>query len=335
VKVSVVIPTYNRAAMLGEAVGSALAQTFRDHEVIVVDDGSTDDTASRVAQWRDPRVRYVRQPNSGPAGARNAGVALARGELIAFLDSDDLWKPDKLEREVEFLARYPEAGAVFSDLEKHDGTEFTPSFMRATAEFSKRLAARVVVPDGVVLPCREIYLYLLREAMVLPSAFAMRRAVFTAAGGFTCGLEPFEDWEFFLRLARTVPFGYLDRPLAVLRISADSIHRLHAVKGRLAMLRILGRERREHEGDAETDAAIRYGIGRLHTRLGWYFDDGGRPADALRHYVRGFWEVRDPMLLARAIGLVLPVTLRQRMKSLLRSTRSDAPPTEASVIGSP
>jgi glycosyltransferase involved in cell wall biosynthesis len=313
--VSVIIPTYNRAAKVGEAIASVLAQTFREYEIIVVDDGSTDDTGARAAQWHDARVRYVRQANTGAAGARNAGVGLARAALVSFLDSDDLWKPDNLEREVEFLARHPEAGCVFSDLEKYDGAQFTPSFMRATSTFSRRLAAGHY-PDGIVLPAREIYLDLLHEAPILPTAFTIRRELFLESGGFTRGLEPFEDWEFFLRLARTIAFGYLDRPLAVLRISPDSIHRLQAVKGCLTMLDVLARERRRG-GDAETQAAIRSGIARLRTRLGWHYDRVGRPAVALRCYVRGFWETHDPMLLARAIALPLPQPVRERLRSFL------------------
>jgi hypothetical protein len=313
--ISVVIPTYNRAAKVGEAIASALGQTFGRHEVIVVDDGSTDDTAAAVARWRDPRVRYVRQANTGAAGARNAGVAAARAPLVSFLDSDDLWKRDKLEREADFLVRHPEAGCVFSDLEKHDGAEFTPSFMRATGVFSRRLADGPD-PDGIVLPARAIHLDLLHEAPILPTAFTIRREIFLDSGGFTSGTEPFEDWEFFLRLSRTVAFGYLDRPLAVLQISPDSVHRLHHVKGCLTMLDVLTREQRRG-GDAETQAAIRRGVARLRTRLGWHYEAHGRPGAALRHYVRGFWETRDPTLLARATALPLSPPVRARLKSVL------------------
>jgi glycosyltransferase involved in cell wall biosynthesis len=325
VLVSVVIPTYNRAVKVAEAIESVLAQDFGDYEIIVVDDGSTDDTGARLAARGEPRLRYVRQPNRKTAAARNAGVAVARGALVSFLDSDDLWKPDKLGREVDFLARRPDVGAVFSDLEKHDGTEFTPSFMRATAEFSKRLAGRRH-PDGLVLPPREMFRYLLQEAPVMPTAFTVRRDVFAASGGFTTGYEPFEDWEFFLRLSRTTAFGYLDRPLAVLRISPDSIHRVYGETGKLVMLGVLARERRRAGGDAEIRAAARSGIVRLRTRLGWHYHDSGRRLAAFACYVRGFAETGDPVLLARASALCLPAAVRDALRAC-RPSRSAAEPT--------
>jgi glycosyltransferase involved in cell wall biosynthesis len=112
--VSVVIPTYNQAAMLVEAVESALAQTYPNREVIVVDDGSTDDTAARMAPYTNSgRVRYLVQQNRRQAAARNAGIHEAQGELIAFLDHDDLWAPSKLERQVP-LFEPPEVGLVYS-----------------------------------------------------------------------------------------------------------------------------------------------------------------------------------------------------------------------------
>jgi len=323
--VSVVIPTYNRALKVLEAVDSVLAQGFGDFEIIVVDDGSTDDTGARLAARAEPRLRYVRQANRKTASARNAGVAAARGNLVSFLDSDDLWKPDKLGREVEFLARHPDIGAVFSDLEKHDGAEFTPSFMRASAEFSRRLT-RDRRADALVLSPREMRHHLLQEAPVMPTAFTIRRELFDASGGFTSGLEPFEDWEFFLRLSRTVAFGYIDRPLAVLRISPDSIHRVHGVKGKRMMLGVLARERRLAGRDTETRAAARKGIVRLHTRLGWHYRDSGRPLAAFGCYVRGFWDTREPMLLARAAALCLPAALREAVRAW-RTPRSTPEPS--------
>src|SRR5438445_2990879 len=121
VKVSVVIPTYNRARVVGEAIESALAQTHGNLEAIVIDDGSTDDTAERVGRLRDPRLRYLGRAHAGVSSARNAGIAAATGDLVSFLDSDDLWKPDKLAAEVAALAGHPAAGGVFSDLEKREG----------------------------------------------------------------------------------------------------------------------------------------------------------------------------------------------------------------------
>jgi glycosyltransferase involved in cell wall biosynthesis len=113
--VSVIIPTYNRAELISQAIDSVLAQTVPAHEIIVADDGSTDDTAAVVAAYGD-RVRYLALPHRGqPAATRNAGIRAATGVLLAFLDSDDLFLPDKLARQIAALAQTPAAGVVYSN----------------------------------------------------------------------------------------------------------------------------------------------------------------------------------------------------------------------------
>src|SRR6059058_153404 len=112
--VSVVIPTFNSADYLAQAIQSVLAQTYQDFEIIVVDDASTDTTEEAVRPYAK-RICYVRQEPGGPSMARNRGILQARGELIAFLDADDLWRPTKLARQVEYLKCHPEACLVYTD----------------------------------------------------------------------------------------------------------------------------------------------------------------------------------------------------------------------------
>ena len=109
--VSVIIPTYNRAQYICEAVDSVLAQTYRNIEVIVVDDGSTDNTEEILRQY-DSKIKYVFQNNAGPSAARNNGIKQARGDLLAFLDSDDIWLPEKLERQVQLMKQSRNTGLV-------------------------------------------------------------------------------------------------------------------------------------------------------------------------------------------------------------------------------
>src|ERR1039457_2632426 len=117
IKASVIVPTFNRGYILGEAIQSILDQTYPLFEVIIVDDGSTDDTVEVVNRFKDGRVRLIQHSmNSGVAAARNSGLKAAQGDLISFLDSDDLWSPDKLALEVKFLAGHPEVDGVFTDL---------------------------------------------------------------------------------------------------------------------------------------------------------------------------------------------------------------------------
>jgi glycosyltransferase involved in cell wall biosynthesis len=275
-----------------------------------VDDGSSDDTAVRLAGITDPRLRYVRRPHAGVSATRNAGVALAAGELVAFLDSDDAWKPQKLTGEVGFLEAHPEVQAVFSDLEKYDGDLFIASFMRASPLFGRRLAG-VAYPEGVVLPRREMYLYLLQEVFIKPSALTLYRDAFKRTGGFDERWTSSEDWEFLLRLAKWAQFGYIDRPLAVLRLSADSLHRIDQPRGETAMLRLLARERDALRHDPEALAAVRRGLRERVKQFAWYYEDGGRPLRAALVYLRGFRITRDPRLLVRAAGVWTPRALRR------------------------
>jgi glycosyltransferase involved in cell wall biosynthesis len=115
--VSVVLCTFNRAATVSRAIRSALAQTHTDFELVIVDDGSTDDTAARVGAFVDPRIRHVRQANHGPSHARNTGIARARGRWIAFLDSDDEYRPRHLERRLRYVAAHRGVRVL------HDGVE--------------------------------------------------------------------------------------------------------------------------------------------------------------------------------------------------------------------
>jgi glycosyltransferase involved in cell wall biosynthesis len=305
--VSVVIPTYNRAGTVVQAVRSVLAQRFEDLELIVVDDGSTDDTASRLAAIPDERLRYVRGPHAGVSAARNLGVRHATGALVSFLDSDDLWCSDKLAHEVDVIAAHPEVDVVFSDLEKRHGDRVIPSFMRATDVFSRRLTG--AAPGAVhLLGPRDLRICLLQEVPIKPSALTLRRSAIDRVGGFDEGWSSSEDWELLLRLARTHRFAYIDRPLAVLHISADSLHVMDQTRGETAMIRLLARERAELNGDAEALAAVRRGLVTRVKHFGWHYVRRGQRFRACRVFLNGFALTGAPGLLARALAVWLPWT---------------------------
>jgi glycosyltransferase involved in cell wall biosynthesis len=298
--VSVVVPTYNRAGVLVDAIESARAQTHSRLEIVVVDDGSTDETAQRVLAIQDPRVRYVRQSNAGVAAARNLGVKLSRAPIISFLDSDDLWKPGKLAAEVAFLAEHREVDAVFGDAERHEPDRLVSSFVRATAVFSRRLTP--VRQPPMVLTARDMLLALLEEDPIATVALAVRRDAVLRAGGFDERTQAFEDWEFLLRLARTAQFGYIDEVLATVRISPDSLHVVHRLSAKKAMIARLLAEAQATD-DPEVRQAARRGVARLRHRLGW---DLGDRSLVLRNCILGFQETGDVALLARGASMLLP-----------------------------
>jgi glycosyltransferase involved in cell wall biosynthesis len=262
-------------------------------------------TAAALAAVEDARLRYLRLPHAGVAATRNAGVAEARADLIAFLDSDDIWRPDKLRREVAFLDSQPDVAAVFSDLEKHDNGRHYPSFMRQTGVFSGRLAGRTF-PDGVVLPRREMFLLLLEEVPIKPSALTLRRAAFRGVGGFDESWSSSEDWEFLIRFAARHTFGYIDRPLTVLRVGADSLHRVDQVRGDRAMIELLQRQQRLLRHDREACAAIRRGVITRTKFFGWHYHTRGQRRAAAAVFLKGFAATRSPGLLARAAAALVP-----------------------------
>ncbi|MBI4355948.1 MAG: glycosyltransferase [Candidatus Omnitrophica bacterium] len=203
-KVSVVVPTYNRAHLIPEALESIWAQTYRDLEVIVVDDGSTDDTREILRPWW-PRLRYIYQPNQGCAAARNRGISLARGTYVAFLDSDDRWLPDKLAQQVAWLEAHSKAGLVYSRLWRY---------------VLGRDAEREICPRE--LPAT--FLDVLRGSGFIPTSTVMvRRRCLEAVGLFDVSLPVAEDWDLWLRIARRYPIAALPAVLAEHREHATNI----------------------------------------------------------------------------------------------------------------
>ena len=212
---SVVIAAYNAAQTVGEAIDSVLAQTRQDFEVIVVDDGSSDETCSRVAAYAgDSRVRLHRQANAGPGAARNAGIALARGEYLCMLDSDDLWLPCYLQRMAAALRDSPAAGFAYTDawaLEQASGR-----IRRATTMSRQRPPERSLSPS-------EFLEALVRRNFVFNSV-TIRREVLERVGGYDQALAQAEDYELWLRIAA---WGYpgvrIEDPLAIYRVHPDSL----------------------------------------------------------------------------------------------------------------
>ncbi|HVN87181.1 MAG TPA: glycosyltransferase [Candidatus Binatia bacterium] len=196
--ISVIIPTFNRRDLVCEAVESVLAQRDADLELIVVDDGSTDETDAALARFGD-RLRCVRQDNRGVSAARNAGVRHARGKWIAFLDSDDLWLPDKLAVQCSFVAAHPDTRICQTgELWLRNGVRVNPCRHHRK-------------PDG------DVFVPSLERCVVSPSAVMLRRDLFQAAGGFDEDLPACEDYDLWLRLAHATPVALIDRPLVIKR----------------------------------------------------------------------------------------------------------------------
>jgi glycosyltransferase involved in cell wall biosynthesis len=305
--VSVVLPTYNRAYIVGEAIQSVLAQSFTDFELIVVDDASGDESRRIVASFPDRRIRYLRHPvNRGCSAAYNTGLHACRAPLVAILDSDDLWSADKLARCVDFLSRYPAAAAVFSDTAKTDGGQRLESFIRATPVLGPWLASRGF-PSEVVFTRRELYLCLLQEVPIQPPTLVLRRAALFQTELFRADWPSGSDWEFLLRFARRFRFGYLDAPLVTMRVQADATHRVHEEKDHALILAMLAQEAAalRHAEDRQALRAARGGIVSMSKHLGWLYQAQGRRLRAARAFAAGFARTGSFGLLLRAPAAIL------------------------------
>jgi glycosyltransferase involved in cell wall biosynthesis len=307
--ISVVIPTYNTASFIEDAIRSVLAQTYAPLEIIVVDDGSSDDTRKRVAPW-EGQVRYIFQTNGGPAKARNRGIAEARGELIAFLDADDQWFPDKLSKQWECL-KSSGAALVHSDVyQLYESTGQRGYLYRARERCSGRC-----------------YEQLFWSNLVITSTVLVTRQCLETVGVFDERFPPAEDTDLWLRIARLYPFAYVNEPLAHYRRhgsnigsnrrkSADSDFRVlvNAIRSDPEIWSVIGKKgvRRRMAGAALVAAYAHLDAQDLRAARR-YFGEGLR----YRH-----WKLR--ILLAWASTFLSP-RLRQRMvqiKQRFARTRS-------------
>lgn len=198
-KISVIIPSYNRANLIERSVRSVLNQTYKNIEVIVVDDGSKDNTEEIVKSINDERLRYYKQENGGAAKARNNGVSLATGEYIAFHDSDDVWREDKLMKQMSFLKENPIYGMVYCNFMFHkmDGSSnIIPRDINVIGEL-----------DG------DIFFTLLINNTVGAPTMLMKKELFEELGGFDTSLRCLEDWDFAIRFSENYYIGYVDEVL--------------------------------------------------------------------------------------------------------------------------
>jgi glycosyltransferase involved in cell wall biosynthesis len=221
--VSVIIPTFNRAHLIGRALQSVLQQTGPGDEIIVIDDGSTDDTEVVVRKMAGDRVRYIWIANSGAGAARNRGVQEAKGELLAFLDSDDEWLPGKLDVQRRFMAAQPEVVFCFTDFASNYGGSFNPRTLtswqsdqngwRQVMGEPVKYSSLADLPDGTPdfdVYSGDAYRVEMHASYLQINCMVVRRAAGGDATRFTEGVRTWEDWECFGRLAQRGRLVYLD-----------------------------------------------------------------------------------------------------------------------------
>lgn len=208
--VSVVIPTYNRAGLIAQSIRSALAQTHRNLEIIVVDDGSTDNTKEVVASF-GPSIQYFYKANSGPSPTRNLGIQKAKGEYVAFLDSDDLWEPTKIEKQLRCFEQNPQAAMVSTNYRLID------------------LQGRIIKDPGSkpgYIPSDFIVKDMLQIKFPFATpAFVIRKSVLEKIGAFNENLKISEDLDLLIRIGVNYQIGYVDEVLVSVRMHDNHLMR--------------------------------------------------------------------------------------------------------------
>jgi GT2 family glycosyltransferase len=332
----VLIATHNYGRFITEAVESALSQADVAVEVVVVDDGSTDDTHERLATFGD-RIRYIYQENGGFATARNTGLRAARGEFIAFLDSDDVWLPFKLKLQLAYLQTHPEVGLVCTDFSAHrDGVVFSPSYIDTYCEVvrwkGRRFETIFPVQERFQFEELEVPAYrgdasdtALEGYFTLTSSVLMRRVCVE-----TCGLliedrhfDPAGDVEYFQRISRSYDLAFLDIPTLEYRVhehqSSGAHNGLRTIRAWLHVAEHLPEWDPDYYAKKrrQVDAVIRF----RKSRVAWSAYQAGHYDVAAPAFVRSLaanpWQKRAYLYLALSWIRTLPHRIPLRSGQLM------------------
>lgn len=284
--VSVITPTYNRAKYVGNAVSSVLAQTSTDLELIVVDDGSTDNTRLALEPLlTDERVHYFYQENQGQAHARNFALGQARGDYIAFLDSDDLWEPNKLEKQLAAFDAHPEADIVHGD-ESIIDEQGSVASLRNMKRYSG-----------------DITRYLLADNSVSITTALVKRRCFDEMGGFDTSIGVADDYELWLRFSAWYRFHYEPGIVAAYRVMEDQIS--SDKRRRFAANETIIRRFLAQYGDRLAPADRRWGLARFYCRKARYFAGIGERKEAVASILSAYRQAPLDAAVWRALYRVL------------------------------
>ena len=304
--VSVIIPVYNGAALVGQAIDSALRQVLAPLEIIVVDDGSGDSTPQVLAEYGQ-RIRVLRVPHGGVSQARNAGIAASRGELLAFLDADDVWHSDKLLQQVAALHHWPQAGLCCCDyrVAHRASGQWQRHFAQALpAAGLSRQRPLVTAPLPALIRCNFVG---------TASNVLLRRALASKAGLFDHHYRQAEDYDYWLRCAQLAPFVLVDTPLLDKRSHAGNLtnNALETAQCHERVLLALGGRGRLPE---DSQVLLNEALGQIRYRIARQLALCGAARSAMRYCLRGWRSQRSPANLGRALRTAARCLLLLRIK---------------------
>ncbi len=296
--VSAVIPTYNCSHLLPEAIESALGQSHKLREVIVVDDGSTDETEKCVRPFLS-EIRYIRQENRGLAGARNRGIQESQGEFVAFLDADDLWLNEKTAKQLRAFEASPSAALTFTDAYVLSPTgEAMPNFT-----FGKAAG------EG------QVFSVLLHTQFMLPSTVMVRRVCFEDIGLFDEGLRCVEDLDLWLRISRKYPVKMVAEPLAVWRRQDRSLS-TQIVSMSRGSIQVYRKWLPKSSGlSAKEMTEVKNQISRCYFEIGFALRDQNKLSALWSLTLSLWWNTRDSRNWRALLSALIPATVRNHLKA--------------------
>jgi glycosyltransferase involved in cell wall biosynthesis len=317
--VSVVIPTYNCASYVTATIESVLVQTYRNWEIIVVDDGSTDDTLGALAPYGD-KISYYHQNQSGVPTARNLGIQHARGDLVAFLDADDIWFPEKLSAQVGALLQFPEAGLAFSDMLAFDaGGVITDAYIHSLGNwFEKHRIAAADMAYGW------LYRELLYTNDIATSTVLVRKDVLDEVGPMDETLRMGDDYDLWLRIARDSKFVFVNQKLIKYRVQSDGLsgpvdQRHH--RWALGSIAVREKHLRKNWVPTECQLLVKQRLAQVSWELGLDYFTKDRLKES-RTYLRKSvkWRAFDFGVWVYWVASFLPLSVVKVLRRVKRST---------------
>lgn len=280
--VSVIMPTYNRAKYIKDAVESVLNQTYGDLKLIIVDDGSTDNTEQIITPYlSDSRVCYIKQPNSGSSAARNYGLSMTEGNFVAFIDSDDIWSRDKLAIQINILMALPEVDLVCSDFSAVTGADIMErshirSYFKVLNEYNlqyNNIFDHILEQpiDGLAQNEKvywgNIYNTMLFGNIILTSTCLCRSAIFDSIGVFDTKYRTLEDYDLYLRISKVFRIALVTQPLIQYRYSNNQLSgENHFERLCLNLIDIF----KKNVGTLDKNELLKLGSRKIQRRLGMY-----------------------------------------------------------------
>ena len=323
-KASIIVPAYNAAQYISKTLDSILNQSFQDFEIVIIDDGSSDQTASIIDQYDDPRIRYHHQANSGkPAIPRNRAIKKARGEFIFIFDSDDIMLPEKLATTIECMEQTPQAGLAFTGFACIDegGHVINPDFL-APYETLHSLEKIAVSDNAYLIQAREALKGLAVSNYLGTSGVAIRRGVFEQVGGFDEDVRNSDDYLMWQAIASCYGFIYIPAIFHQYRVRSGSIS-LRSIEERApGLIACTEKMMQYHKGDPISLNHLRQRIGRFYFEVGYSHFKEQKMSQARKSLIKALIKRKDRNSLFYLFLACLPPFVLNQLKQLKASGSS-------------